>query len=48
MNPVGRCSVHPGIRCFYYAKRDWHFEIDNNCLSVWAHAINQVSVSMLV
>lgn len=36
--------MHPGIRCFYYAKRDWHFDIDSNRLSVWAHAIDEVSV----
>ena len=37
--PSGLCHTHPTIHCFYYAPKDWHFELDQNRLNVWAHAI---------
>ncbi|KAJ8457649.1 hypothetical protein ONZ51_g11396 [Trametes cubensis] len=38
---IGQCPVHPGIRCYFYEKKRWHFELDRNRLQVWAHAIDQ-------
>ncbi|KAJ8463600.1 hypothetical protein ONZ51_g10148 [Trametes cubensis] len=40
-HPVGRCAVHPGVRCYFYGKKGWHFELDKNRLQVWAHAIDR-------
>ncbi|RPD53268.1 hypothetical protein L226DRAFT_572825 [Lentinus tigrinus ALCF2SS1-7] len=39
-HPVGRCLEHPGIRC-YHDPAGLHFELDNNRLTVWAHALHQ-------
>ncbi|KAI0694914.1 hypothetical protein C8T65DRAFT_698871 [Cerioporus squamosus] len=36
---VGKCGEHPGIRCYRDAA-GLHFELDNNRLMAWAHAIH--------
>ncbi|TFK87764.1 hypothetical protein K466DRAFT_652998 [Polyporus arcularius HHB13444] len=33
------CDMHPGMRCFYYAPLDWHFELTEGRLRAWACAI---------
>ncbi|KAM5541411.1 hypothetical protein V8D89_004965 [Ganoderma adspersum] len=30
--PVGSCTYHPGIRCFYDKQRNLHFELDKESL----------------
>ncbi|KAI0691620.1 hypothetical protein C8Q76DRAFT_758677 [Earliella scabrosa] len=37
--PIGCCALHPGIRCFHYSPMDWHFDLDNAKLKVWANGI---------
>ena len=37
--PIGCCTLHPGIRCFYYTPMDWHFELDSPKLKVWSYGI---------
>jgi hypothetical protein len=37
--PVGMCDEHPHLRCFLFAPKGWHFELDTAKLKVWANAI---------
>ncbi|EED77436.1 predicted protein [Postia placenta Mad-698-R] len=43
--PVGLCASHPDVRCFHYVSNDWHFELDKNCLNVWANAIDKCQMN---
>ena len=43
--PVGSCTYHPGIRCFYDKQRNLHFELDKESLVFWANALYRVRSS---
>jgi len=37
--PRGKCQMHPGIRCYIYTERGWHYNLDDARLKIWANAI---------
>jgi hypothetical protein len=36
---IGICEEHPDLRCFLFAPKGWHFDLNTAKLKVWAHAI---------